>query len=99
MKTLFKTKMALLLVLSGLAFSCKKNDTATDTQYTDSTATETTVDTAGIPTDTAGVNSGTGAAAGAGTEGTTGKGSGTTGGAGGAGSAGSAADTTATRGR
>ncbi|MDR7211070.1 hypothetical protein [Flavobacterium piscis] len=68
MKTLFKSKMALLLVLTGLAFSCKKNNTATDNQYSDSTATETTVDTTGISTDTTGVNSGTGAAGGTGIE-------------------------------
>ncbi|WP_394773078.1 hypothetical protein [Flavobacterium sp.] len=84
MKTLFKTKMALLVVVAGLAFSCKKNDAATTDQYADSTAVET-VDTTAVSTDTVG----TGAT---GVDGTTGV-------SGSNGSAGSATDTTTTKGR
>lgn len=65
MKTVSKIKMGLLVVVAGLAFSCKKNDAATtNNQYTDSTATETTVDTTEMATDTVGT----------GTSGTTGTG-------------------------
>ncbi|OIV40162.1 hypothetical protein [Flavobacterium johnsoniae] len=52
MKTLLKTKIAMLILLTGLAFSCKKNDTnTTDSQtYTDST--EAIIDTVGPDIDT-----------------------------------------------
>ncbi|WP_128414701.1 hypothetical protein [Flavobacterium sp. Root901] len=46
MKTLLKTKVALLILLAGLAFSCKKNETPTESPgYTDST--EAIIDTVG----------------------------------------------------
>lgn len=57
MKTLIKTKIALLVVVAGLSFSCKKTDTVpADTAY-DSTevavdSTTTTLDTANVTTDT-----------------------------------------------
>jgi len=56
MKTLIKTKVALLLILvAGLSFSCKKTDTVpADTTY-DSTAVtvdSTAIDTANVPQDT-----------------------------------------------
>ncbi|OMQ13123.1 hypothetical protein [[Flexibacter] sp. ATCC 35103] len=60
MKTLFKTKIAFLFILIGLAFSCKKNEPVpadTDT-YVDSTETaidsvNTTVDSSAVLVDTA----------------------------------------------
>jgi hypothetical protein len=57
MKTLIKTKIALLVVIAGLSFSCKKTDTVpADTAY-DSTeiavdSTTTTIDTANVTADT-----------------------------------------------
>ncbi|WP_456311760.1 hypothetical protein [Pseudomonas shirazensis] len=57
MKTLIKSKIVLLVVLAGLAFSCKKTDTIpADTSY-DSTQTavdsaDATIDTATVTTDT-----------------------------------------------
>lgn len=78
MKTLFKSKIALLIVFASLSFSCKKNDNAvSDDVYTDSTATETTIDTTGTYIDSTSINSGAGGPTG--TTGTTGStGSGTT---------------------
>lgn len=73
MKTVSKIKMGLLVVVAGLAFSCKKNDAATtNNQYTDSTATETTVDTTEMATDT--VGTGTSGTTGTVTDSTTAKG-------------------------
>lgn len=52
MKTLLKTKIAMLVLLTGLAFSCKKNENKTESPgYTDST--ETIIDTVGPEIDTA----------------------------------------------
>lgn len=50
MKTLLKTKIALLILLSGLAFSCKKNETTIDSRDIDST--EAIIDTVGPEIDT-----------------------------------------------
>ncbi|KRB59678.1 hypothetical protein [Flavobacterium sp. Root186] len=51
MKTLLKTKIAMLVLLTGLAFSCKKNENKTESPgYTDST--ETIIDTVGPEVDT-----------------------------------------------
>lgn len=50
MKLLFKTKAALLILVTGLAFACKKNDTIPAGTYADST--ETAVDTIAAPMDT-----------------------------------------------
>jgi len=50
MKTLLKTKIALLILLVGLAFSCKKNDTTTIDSTSDSI--QTAVDTMGPEMDT-----------------------------------------------
>lgn len=47
MNTLSKTKMAMLILLTGLAFACKKKeDTSVETTYETDT-TETVVDTIG----------------------------------------------------
>lgn len=55
MKTLIKTKIALLVLVAGLSFSCKKTDTVpADTTY-DSTAVtvdSTAIDTTNVPQDT-----------------------------------------------
>ncbi|WP_276381171.1 hypothetical protein [Flavobacterium sp. H4147] len=51
MKTLLKTKIALLLVLAGLAFSCKKNET-TNTDSYENDSISNTVDTVGPEVDT-----------------------------------------------
>ncbi|MGO4771272.1 hypothetical protein ACEN2I_06385 [Flavobacterium sp. W22_SRS_FK3] len=54
MKTLVKTKIALLVVIAGLSFSCKKTDTIpADTAYD---STEVTVDTAMTTIDTSTVS-------------------------------------------
>lgn len=88
MKKLLKTKMALLILLTGLAFSCKKNENTTiDSQSNYETdTTETTIDTVGpavdssatLGTDQNGQNGTTGAtgegATGSGTAGSTQKG-------------------------
>lgn len=50
MKTLIKSKIALLLILAGLSFSCKKNDTVpAETTYD---STDTTVDSINATVDT-----------------------------------------------
>ncbi|QSW88741.1 hypothetical protein J0383_21190 [Flavobacterium endoglycinae] len=51
MKTLLKTKIALLLVLAGLAFSCKKNETTNSDSY-ENDSISNTVDTVGPEVDT-----------------------------------------------
>jgi hypothetical protein len=55
MKTLIKTKIALLVLVAGLSFSCKKTDTVpADADY-DSTAVtvdSTAIDTTNVPQDT-----------------------------------------------
>jgi len=69
MKTLFKTKAALLILIAGLAFSCKKNETVPADNYTnEADTTQATVDTINSKSDTTKVNS-------AGTTGATGEGS------------------------
>jgi hypothetical protein len=74
MKTLFKSKAALVIMLAGLAFSCKKNETApADSYNNDVDTTETTIDSVGTTTDTTTTTTGTGT----GTTGTTGGGSNT----------------------
>jgi hypothetical protein len=50
MKTILKTKIALLILLAGLAFSCKKNETTIEAAAADST--ETMIDTVGPEVDT-----------------------------------------------
>lgn len=55
MKTLIKTKIAMLAVVAGLSFSCKKTDTVpADTTYdsTEVAVDTTTIDTANVVTDT-----------------------------------------------
>ncbi|WP_281233065.1 hypothetical protein [Flavobacterium gelatinilyticum] len=51
MKTLLKTKIALLILLAGLAFSCKKNETTTTDSY-ENDSIQNTVDTIGPEVDT-----------------------------------------------
>jgi hypothetical protein len=52
MKTSIKTKLALVVVLAGLAFSCKKNEPVpADTAY-EVDSTETTIDSVQTPIDT-----------------------------------------------
>ncbi|MDR7208732.1 hypothetical protein [Flavobacterium piscis] len=76
MKTLFKSKLAFLLVLTGLAFSCKKNETAPADNYnSEIDSTEMAVDTIGPNVDTTNVNSGTTGTTGATGESSTGSGS------------------------
>ncbi|OXB00901.1 hypothetical protein B0A72_19240 [Flavobacterium pectinovorum] len=61
MKTLIKSKVALLVILAGLAFSCKKTDTVPADSTYDSTDTTVdsinaaAVDTTMVPTDTTAV--------------------------------------------
>lgn len=50
MKTILKTKIALLILLTGLAFSCKKNETTMEPTTVDST--ENIIDTVGPEVDT-----------------------------------------------
>jgi hypothetical protein len=50
MKTILNTKIALLILLAGLAFSCKKNETTIEPAAADST--ETMIDTVGPEVDT-----------------------------------------------
>ncbi|MEZ0129759.1 hypothetical protein AB9T88_08335 [Flavobacterium sp. LBUM151] len=57
MKTLIKSKIALLVVIAGLSFSCKKTDTVPADATYDSTDTtvdsiNAAVDTTMVPTDT-----------------------------------------------
>ena len=74
------SKLAFLLIVTGLLISCKNNNANTE-GYNGTDSTETTIDSVGPPaTDTANVNSGTGTgtgtnATGAGTTGATGEGS------------------------
>lgn len=71
MKTLFKTKLAVLGMVVVLAFSCKKNETNSTEIYTNEVdTTETTIDSVNTTIDTTTANSGTN-----GTTGATGKGS------------------------
>lgn len=66
-------KISLLVVLAGLAFSCKKNETAPADNYDNKTdSTETTIDSVGPNSDTTSVGNGTTGATG---EGSTGSGS------------------------
>jgi hypothetical protein len=75
MKTLSKSKLALLVLLAGLAFSCKKNETTTTDGYTnDVDTTQTTVDSVNTTVDSTTVNSGTNGTTGATGEGSTGSG-------------------------
>lgn len=79
MKTLFKSKLALLVIVAGLAFSCKKNETVpADTYPTDVDTTEATIDSVDTSSDTTGTNGTTGAtgegSTGSGAAGTTQKG-------------------------
>jgi hypothetical protein len=73
MKTLIKSKLALLVIAAGLAFSCKKNETAPTDGYGADT-TMTAVDTANTTVDSTTVNSGTNGTTGATGEGSTGSG-------------------------
>jgi hypothetical protein len=57
MKTLFKSKLALLAIVAVLSFSCKKNATVPADTYTDTT--ETTVDSVTTPIDTTTINADT----------------------------------------
>ena len=50
MKTLLKIKIVMLVLLTGLAFSCKKNETTIESTSVDST--ETMIDTVGPEVDT-----------------------------------------------
>jgi len=54
MKTLIKSKLVLLVILTVLSFSCKKNETVPADTYTDST--ETTIDSVTTPIDTTTIN-------------------------------------------
>ena len=68
MKTLFKSKIALVIMVAGLALSCKKNETAPADDYTnDVDTTETTIDSVSTTTDSTATTTGTG------TTGTTGE--------------------------
>lgn len=75
MKTLSKSKLALFVLLAGLAFSCKKNETAPADNYSnDVDTTQTTVDSVNTTVDSTKVNSGTNGTTGATGEGSTGSG-------------------------
>lgn len=50
MKTLLKTKITLLIILAGLAFSCKKNESKSANSTYDSI--QKTIDTVGPEVDT-----------------------------------------------
>ncbi|MBZ4041054.1 hypothetical protein [Flavobacterium hibisci] len=55
MKTRIKTKIALLVLVAGLSFSCKKADTVPADATYDSTAVavdSTAIDTTNVPQDT-----------------------------------------------
>ncbi|KQB42712.1 hypothetical protein [Flavobacterium aquidurense] len=76
MKNLFKIKMAALVLFVGLAFSCKKNETAPADNYTnESDSTQTTVDSISPNSDTTNLNTSTTGTTGATGEGSTGSGS------------------------
>lgn len=51
MKTLLKTKIAMLILLTGLAFSCKKNETTIESQSSID-STQAIIDTVGPDVDT-----------------------------------------------
>lgn len=51
MKTQIKTKVALVVLLAGLAFSCKKNESTTIESYENDTI-QNTMDTVGPEVDT-----------------------------------------------
>jgi hypothetical protein len=74
MKTLFKSKLALLVIVAGLAFSCKKNDTVPADGMNDVDTTQTTVDSVNTTVDTTTTNSGTNGTTGATGDGSTGSG-------------------------
>lgn len=73
MKTLFKTKLALLVLVAGLAFSCKKNEPAPADTYNADT-TQTAVDSVNTSIDTTSANSSANGTTGATGEGSTGSG-------------------------
>jgi len=73
MKTIIKSKLAFLVIIAGLSFSCKKNDTAPVDGYPNDT-TQTTVDSVNTSIDTTSANSGTNGTTGATGEGSTGSG-------------------------
>lgn len=76
MKTLIKSKIALLLVLFGMTVSCKNNETTPADNYgSEIDSAEVTVDTVGPNADTTNINSGTTGTTGATGEGSTGSGS------------------------
>lgn len=52
MKTLLKTKIAMLILLIGLTFSCKKNDTTTLENQAYADSTKAIIDTVGPDVDT-----------------------------------------------
>ncbi len=73
MKTPLRTKMALLILLAGLAFSCKKNENVPAENYDNKADTSAAaVDTIGAPGDT--INSSRNGTTGATGEGSTGSG-------------------------
>jgi hypothetical protein len=75
MKTLLKSKAALLVIMAGLAFSCKKNETAPADNYGNNTdSTETTIDSLDTSIDTTTTNTGTNGTTGATGAGSTGSG-------------------------
>jgi len=75
MKTLFRSRAALLIIVAGLAFSCKKNDNAPADNYTgEGDSTETTIDSVDTSIDTTTTNTGTNGTTGATGEGSTGSG-------------------------
>lgn len=51
MKTQIKTKVALVVLLAGLAFSCKKNESTTTESY-ENDSIQNTIDTVGPEVDT-----------------------------------------------
>lgn len=69
MKKLLKTKIALLFLLIGLAFACKKTDNTTMDPAYETDTIQTTIDTVGPEVDTTDMNGK------AGTTGATGEGS------------------------
>jgi len=76
MKTLFKTKIAILVIIAGFVFSCKKNETAPADNYAnEADTTQITVDSIGPNSDTTNVNSSTNGTTGATGDGSTGSGS------------------------
>lgn len=75
MKTLFKSKMMLLVLLAGLAFACKKNENVPAEDYpSEIDTTQTAVDSVNTSIDSTSVNSSTNGTTGATGEGSTGSG-------------------------